>query len=72
VFGMTKALHLRAGFASGDQAMLVYDLEFQDPIGSCPTANLMTFQDGLIRTIELFYDARPFAHLASAQTAASS
>ena len=30
------------------------------PIGMIQTAALMTFKDGLIARIELFYDARPF------------
>lgn len=55
-----KALTIRAKFDSGDQALLVYNLDFPAPIGSIPTSSLMTFQAGLIAKIELFYDGRPF------------
>lgn len=55
-----NALTIRAHFGSGDQAMVVYDVEFPAPIGDVPSAALMTFQDGLIAKIELIFDARPF------------
>ena len=51
---------VRACCGSGDQVMLVYDLGFPAPIGNVPTAGLLTFQAGLVRKIELFYDTRPF------------
>jgi len=40
--------------------MLAYDVDFGEPIGMCRTTVLMTFGDGLIPCIELFYDARLF------------
>lgn len=55
-----KTLKIRAKFGSGDQAMVVYDLDCPLPIGHFSTAVLMTFQEGLVAKIELFYDARPF------------
>ena len=55
-----KTLTIRAKFGSGDQAMLAYDLDFPSPIGNCPAAALLTFQEGLISKIELFFDGRPF------------
>jgi len=55
-----KTLTIRAKFGSGDQAMVVYDLDFPEPVGRLPTAGLITFQDGLIAKIELFCDGRPF------------
>jgi len=57
---LTKSIKVRAKFGSDDKAMLTYDVDFGEPIGICRTAVLMTFQDGLIGRIELFYDARPF------------
>jgi ketosteroid isomerase-like protein len=57
---LTKSLRVRAKFGSDDTAMLAYDVDFGGPIGICRTAVLMTFNDGLIASIELFYDARPF------------
>jgi len=57
---LIKSLRVRAKFGSDDTAMLAYDVDFGEPIGICRTAVLMTFKDGLIASIELFYDARPF------------
>lgn len=53
-----RTLTIRAKFGSGDQAMLVIDLDFPDPVGNVRTAVLMTFLEGLIAKIELFFDAR--------------
>lgn len=53
-------LNIRAQFASGNQAMLAYDIECPPPIGLFRGAVLLTFQDGLIIGYELFYDGRPF------------
>jgi ketosteroid isomerase-like protein len=59
---LIKSITVRAKFASEDQAMLAYDMEFAKPVGVCRTAVLMTFKDGLIARSELFFDARPFAN----------
>lgn len=53
-------LQVRTSCGSKDQAMVVYDLDCPPPIGSFSTAVLMTFKEGLILKIELFFDARPF------------
>ena len=55
---MFETLTVRAKFASGNQAMLAYDVDFPAPVGKVASAVLMTFQDQLILKIELFYDAR--------------
>lgn len=55
-----KSLSIRAKFGSGDQAMIVYDLDCSAPIGNHRVAALMNISRGLIEKIELFYDARPF------------
>jgi ketosteroid isomerase-like protein len=57
---LLKSVGVQAKFGSESQAMLTYDLDFAEPIGICRTAALMTFKDGLIARIELFFDARPF------------
>lgn len=57
-----KSLKIRSKFGSGDQAMVVYDLECPAPIGVFSTAVLMAFREGLVVKIELFFDARPFAN----------
>ncbi len=49
------------------------DVHFKGPmqelngIGVCRTAELVRFQDGLIRDIELFFDARPFEAMQRSQ-----
>ena len=51
-------INVRAACESGDQAILVYDVDFPAPLGILPAASLMTFQDDLIIRVELFYDTR--------------
>ena len=53
-----KDLTIRAKFGSGNQTMLVIDLDFPFPIGKMRSASLMTFQKGLITSIELFFDTK--------------
>ncbi|MBS0625337.1 MAG: nuclear transport factor 2 family protein [Verrucomicrobia bacterium] len=55
-----KNLTIREQCESQDKVMLAYDVEFPDPIGHVPSAVLLSFHDGLISRVELFYDARPF------------
>ena len=60
MFGVLKALNVTARFSAGDQAIFVYDFVCAEPIGACRTAELMTFENGVITEIELFFDPRPF------------
>jgi ketosteroid isomerase-like protein len=69
VLPMLQGVKVRSQFASGDQALFTYDFVCAEPINVCRTAELMTFEDGLIRRIELFYDARPFEALARSRQA---
>lgn len=55
-----NTLTIRAKFCSGDQAMVVYNLDCSAPFGIVRGAALLTFKEGLIIGYELFYDARPF------------
>lgn len=55
-----KTLTIRSKFGTEDQAMIIYEVAFPEPIGNLRSASLMTFQKDLITKIELFYDARPF------------
>lgn len=57
------SVEIRARFESGDQVMLAYDLNYGKPAAICRTAVLMTFTEGLIARLELFYDTRPFGSL---------
>ncbi len=58
-----QRVNLRSSFESGNQAMFAYDFVCAEPLGVCPIAELLTFQDGKIIGIELFLDARPFEKL---------
>lgn len=60
ILNLFNTLTIRAKFDSGDKVMMAYDLAFPPPIGNSRGATLLTFQEGLISKIELFYDARPF------------
>ena len=64
---LLKSLKVQSKFASGDQAIFTYEFICPEPINVCRTAELITFKDGLIVAIELFFDARPFEKLAQAQ-----
>jgi hypothetical protein len=54
------SISIRASFGSQDQVMLVYDWEFNEPIGMLRAAALITFKDGLIVNNELFFDTSSF------------
>ncbi len=69
MFRILRSLKVRSQFASGNQAIFTYDFICADPIGVCRTAELMTFKNGLIAKIELFFDPRPFEKLVPSQDA---
>jgi len=56
--GVFKMLTIRAKFGSEDQAMIVYDVEIPGLAKNLHAASLLSFQEGLISKIELFYDSR--------------
>jgi hypothetical protein len=55
-----NSIRVHTKFGSELQAILIYDVDFGEPIGISRTAALIAFKDNLISRIELFYDARPF------------
>lgn len=55
-----KSLTIRAKFSASDQAMIVYDLDIPGIGKSFPGASLLSFRNGLIVKIELFYDGSRF------------
>ncbi|GAB4229752.1 MAG: hypothetical protein Tsb0021_07650 [Chlamydiales bacterium] len=57
---MFKSLKIRAKFGSGDQAMIIYDVDVPGLMEKFPGASLLSFQGGLIVRIELFYDGSHF------------
>jgi hypothetical protein len=55
-----KTLSIRTTFSSEDQVVIIYDLTLPDKNEILRCASLMTFESGLIKKNELFYDGRPF------------
>jgi len=64
LFTLFKGLRIRTQFSVNDQAVIVYNVDFPDPIGISRAVALLDFKDNLISRIELFYDARPFEEMA--------
>lgn len=56
--GIFKSLTIRAKFGSEDQAMIVYEVEIPGLPQKLQAASLLSFQEGLISKIELFYDSK--------------
>ncbi|MEX2304844.1 MAG: nuclear transport factor 2 family protein [Waddliaceae bacterium] len=57
---MFKSLKIRAKFGAGEQAMIVYDVDIPGIMEAFPGASLLTFRDGQVVRIELFYDGSRF------------
>jgi SnoaL-like domain len=58
--GIFKALIIRAQFGTENQAMIVYEVEIPGLPKKLQAASLLSFQEGLISKIELFYDSKTF------------
>ncbi|MBA2369903.1 MAG: nuclear transport factor 2 family protein [Candidatus Protochlamydia sp.] len=54
------SLKIRAKFDSGDQAMIVYDVDFTGIASNFPGASLLTYRNNLIVRIELFHTSSHF------------
>lgn len=52
-----KTLTIRAEFGSEDRAMIVYEVEIPCLAKNLQAASLLSFREGLISNIELFYDS---------------
>jgi SnoaL-like domain len=59
LFPLFKTLTIHKIFSSGDQVVVIFDLEFLPPIGNIPIAAVLTIHNKLISKIEMFYDPRP-------------
>lgn len=53
-----KTLTIRAQFGSENQAMIVCEVEIPSLSKKLQVASLLSFQEGLILKIELFYDSK--------------
>ena len=59
-FATRATITIRSAFGSYDQGVVVFSLEYPQPIGRVEAAALLNIEDGLITKIELFYDGRLF------------
>lgn len=55
--GVFKTLTIRAKFGGDNQAMIVYEVEIPGLQKKLQAASLLSFKEGLISKIELFYDS---------------
>jgi hypothetical protein len=60
----SRTVRLKSKFASDNQGMFIYEIQFNDPVGTVKAASLMTVEGDKIKEIEVFFDARPFEKLA--------
>jgi ketosteroid isomerase-like protein len=56
--GIFKSLTICSKFGSEDQAMVVYEIEIPGLPKKLKAASLLSFQEGVISKIELFYDTK--------------
>lgn len=59
-FACCSILTIRSVFCQDDQAVVVFDLEYPEPIGLVQAVALLQIHDGLICRIKLFYNVRLF------------
>jgi hypothetical protein len=60
--GIVTGAEKRKVFVDGDDVCVIYDLKTA-PVPSAPTAEWYRVRDGRIASIQVFFDARPFAPL---------
>ena len=58
-----RELNILHKFSSGNTAMFIYDVTFNDPVGVVRAASLMTIEGDKIKEIEIIFDARPFERI---------
>lgn len=57
IFDQMKIVHV---MAEGEQAIVVYDVQCNEPIGLVRSVALMKIREGLVTDVQLIYDTRPF------------
>lgn len=60
---MLSSLKIRTAMASEDQVCVVYDIQIPNLVKDFPASVLMTFKEGLVVQLDLFYDATPFKEM---------
>jgi len=71
MFPLLQEHRVRSLLTNGGRAMFVYDFVCAEPIGVCRTAELVTLRDGLIASVEIFFDPQPFEKLMQSQARGS-
>jgi hypothetical protein len=60
LFPILRDVSVRHLSEDGNQAVAVYDFLCVEPVGSIRMAELLEIEGGLVRSIEMFFDPRPF------------
>jgi hypothetical protein len=55
-----KKLTIRSTFASDNQAVVLYDVEFPAPLEPLASAAVLTIENGLVTKVELIFDSYTF------------
>ncbi len=56
--GVLKTLTIREAFGTENKAMIVYEVDIPGLPKKLQASSLLSFEDGLISKIELFYDSK--------------
>lgn len=63
MFPLLQRIDVRHVYGNADHTVAVYDFVCAQPIGTCRTTELLSFESGRISASELFFDAPPFEAL---------
>jgi SnoaL-like domain len=56
-----KEVQVKRTFVEGNDACFIYDLVTDTPAGTSPCAEWIHVHNGKVKSIQVFFDARPFA-----------
>ena len=58
-----RELYILRRFSTGNEALFLYEVTFNEPVGVVKTASLMTVEGDKIKEMEVIFDARPFERI---------
>jgi len=58
---IVTGVHTKKTFIEGNDVCFVYDLATNTPAGTVPCAEWIHAENGKVKSIQVFFDARPFA-----------
>jgi len=58
---IVTGVHKKKTFIEGDDVCIVYELATNTPAGTVPCAEWIHAENGKVKSIQVFFDARPFA-----------